>query len=429
VFLARFRTPALRQRAALVLGALVLGMVAVLFARAADMVQSIFAGLVAAHPLAPLLLTPLVFAGVTGLTRRWAPAARGSGIPQVMVAAHNPAVHAEGELVSLRSAGVKLVGTLAMLLGGGAVGREGPTVQVGAAIMAAVHRRMAVPVSAGVVIAGGAAGVAAAFNTPVAGVVFAIEELSAAFEQKVAGLVMLGVVTAGLASLWLDGDYVYFGAMTQSLGLAATIGASLAAGVCGGLAGGLFARMLVACTLPRPGGLLARARSRPVLFAAACGLLAAVIGVATGTSWGTGYGAARHLLEGGDGSAWMGPARFCSTLLASASGAPGGIFAPSLSVGAGIGRLLAPVFSHEASGAIVMLGMIGYFTGVVRAPLTAVVIVMEMTASRSMILPLFATAIIADQVSALIYHEKLYHALARGFGSRQEDEHSPDVAA
>jgi len=423
--LSRFRSPALRQRAALVLGALALGVFAVLFARAADTAQSAFAGLVAVHPLAPLLLTPLVFAGVTALTQRWAPAARGSGIPQVMVAAHNPSVHAQGPLVSLRSAAVKLAGTLTMLLGGGAVGREGPTVQVGAAIMAAVHRRMAVPVTSGVVIAGGAAGVAAAFNTPVAGVVFAIEELSAAFEQKVAGLVMLGVVTAGLASLWLDGDYVYFGAMTQSLGLAATIGASLAAGVCGGIAGGLFARLLVACILPTPGGILARARSRPVLFAAACGLLAAGIGIGTGVSWGTGYGAARHLLEGGDGSPWMGPARFCSTLLASASGAPGGIFAPSLSVGAGLGRLLAPLFSHEASGAIVMLGMIGYFTGVVRAPLTAVVIVMEMTASRAMILPLFATAIIADQVSALIFPEKLYHALSRSFDTRQGNAEPP----
>jgi len=397
----------------------------VLFARAADMAQGAFSGLVAAYPLAPLLLTPLVFAVVAALTQRWAPAARGSGIPQVMVAAHNPSVHAQGPLLSLRSAVAKFAGTLAMLLGGGAVGREGPTVQVGAAIMAAVHRRMGVPVTSGIVIAGGAAGVAAAFNTPVAGVVFAIEELSAAFEQKVAGLVMLGVVTAGLASLWLDGDYVYFGAMTQSLGLAATIGASLTAGVCGGTAGGLFARLLVAWTLPTPGGILARARSRPVLFGATCGLLAAGIGIGTGESWGTGYGAARHLLEGGDGSAWMGPARFCATLLASVSGAPGGIFAPSLSVGAGLGRLLAPVFSHEASGAIVMLGMIGYFTGVVRAPLTAVVIVMEMTASRAMILPLFATAIIADQVSALVCQEKLYHALSHGFAARPESEPPP----
>lgn len=97
------------------------------------------------------------------------------------------------------------------------------------------------------------------------------------------------------------------------------------------------------------------------------------------------------------------------------SGAPGGIFAPSLSVGAGLGQGIALLFPHGSAGAIVLLGMIGYFTGVVRAPLTAVIIMMEMTADHTMILPLFATALIADQVSAAICQQKLYHALSRQF--------------
>jgi H+/Cl- antiporter ClcA len=408
-------SPALRQRLAALLGAVLLGLVAVLFARAGEWAQRLFALILARAPLAPLLLTPATFALVAWATRRLAPEARGSGIPQVMVAAHNPALHAAGPLLSLRAACVKLAGTLAMLVAGGSVGREGPTVQVSAGLMAAVHRWLRVPVTAGVIIAGGAAGVAAAFNTPVAGVAFAIEELAAAFEQKVAGLVMLAVVTAGLTSLWLDGDYVYFGAMTQSLPPGAMIAAALVLGLAGGLAGGLFARLLIAVSLPAPGSRLARLRSRPVLFAAACGLAAALIGLATGASWGTGYDATRDLLAGRDASLWTGPARFVATLLASACGAPGGIFAPSLSVGAGLGHVFAPLFTGESAGAIAMLGMIGYFAGVVRAPLTAVIIVMEMTANRAMILPLFATAIVADQVSAAICPEKLYHALSRGF--------------
>ena len=412
----RLDRPALRQRLAAILGAVLLGLVAVAFARLGEWVQRGFDALVAGTPWLPLVLTPAVFAVTVEATRRLAPEARGSGIPQVMVAAHNPQADGARRLLSLRGAGFKLFGTLAMLAGGGAVGREGPTVQVSAALMAAVHRWLRVPVTSGIIIAGGAAGVAAAFNTPVAGVAFAIEELASAFEQKVAGLVMLAVVAAGLVSLGLDGDYVYFGAVSQGLPLRTMVLAAPLAGFAGGIAGGLFARAVVAITLPPAGTLRARLRRHPIAFAAACGFAVALIGIAAGgLSWGTGYGATRRLLGGADTSAWFGPARFAATLLASVSGAPGGIFAPSLSVGAGLGRLLADAFPGDSTGAIVMLGMIGYFAGVVRAPLTAVIIVMEMTANRAMILPLFATALIADQVSAWLQPDKLYHALAQGF--------------
>lgn len=88
---------------------------------------------------------------------------------------------------------------------------------------------------------------------------------------------------------------------------------------------------------------------------------------------------------------------------------------PELAVGAGLGQLLAQLIPESPAGAIVLLGLIGYFTGVVRAPLTAVIIVSEMTADRSMILPLFGTALIADWASGKVCPQKLYHALARQF--------------
>jgi H+/Cl- antiporter ClcA len=97
-------------------------------------------------------------------------------------------------------------------------------------------------VGAGVIIAGGAAGVAAAFNTPLAGVAFAIEELASAFEQRLALLVMLAVMTAGLVSLGLSGDYIYFGAMSQHVPIVPAMVAALGCGVAGGLAGGAFPR-------------------------------------------------------------------------------------------------------------------------------------------------------------------------------------------
>lgn len=405
----------MRGRVAAVGGALLLSLVAILFARLGEVAQNQFIRLTHANPYAPLLVTPLVFAAVVYCTRRWCPAARGSGIPQVMAAGRAPETAGRSALLSLPTAAAKFTGTLAMLAAGGAVGREGPTVQISAAIMVAVQRWLRVPVTAGVIIAGGAAGVAAAFNTPLAGVAFAIEELASAFEQKVAIFVMAAVMISGLASLGLSGDYVYFGAMHQALPIRAMVVIAPVAGVIGGLAGGLFSRALIAMAWSRLRWIVAL-RQRPLFLAVTCGLVVAALGVASGgLSWGTGYETTRDLLSGAEAPLAFGPVRFFATLATALSGAPGGIFAPSLSVGAGLGQILTVIFPGESGGAVVLLGMIGYFTGVVRAPLTASIIMMEMTADRTMILPLFATALIADWVSSLVCRRKLYHTLARQF--------------
>lgn len=404
------------SRLAAVVGAVALGLVAIFFARMGDMAQQMFQHLVKISPYAPFVATPLVFAAVVHATLRWFPAARGSGIPQVMAASASPERLAGSRLLSMRTAVAKLGGTLAMLLVGGSVGREGPTVQISAALMVAVHRWLRVPVSAGVIIAGGAAGVAAAFNTPLAGVAFAIEELAAAFEQKVAVMVMAVVMISGLVSLGLAGDYVYFGATGGTLSLQVMLIVSPIAGIFGGVLGGLFSRSLIAMSRPSHLPWLVKLRSRPVGLAALCGFVVALTGWATsGQSWGTGYGTTRLLLGGHGATMMFGPAKFVATLATALSGAPGGIFAPSLSVGAGLGQLVSNFFPGSPSGAIVLLGMAGYFTGVVRAPMTAVIIMMEMTADRTMILPLFATALIADAVSGMICRHKLYHALSSQF--------------
>lgn len=411
----------LRRRVATGGGAVLLGLAALLFARAGDTAQALFGRFVAAYPYAPLLLTPALFALVVYVTNRWVPAARGSGIPQVIAAAGDPQREAGGPLVSVRTALAKVGLTLVMLLGGGSVGREGPTVQLSAAVMVWVSRVLRVPVGAGVLIAGGAAGVAAAFNTPLAGVAFAIEELASAYEQKVAVLVMAAVMIAGLVSLGIAGDYVYFGTMGQTLGVREVLLVTPVAAVAGGLSGGLFSRIVLGIAdAAHP--LIRRVKAHPVAFAAGCGLVVALLGLASaGATWGTGYGATRELVEGQGQPLWFGPAKFAAALATTLSGAPGGVFAPSLAVGAGVGNLLTALFPSSPSGAVVVLGMIAYFVGVVRAPLTAVIIISETTASRGLIIPLFATALLADVVSAWICPTRLYHGLARPFLATQPE--------
>lgn len=417
-----------RRRAATFFGALLIGVVALAFAKMGDVAHEVFSQMHRKVGWFPLVWTPFLFVIFAALTRQIAPESRGSGIPQVIAASRH--VHSENsaKLLSLRVGFAKLFLTVGALFSGASVGREGPTVQVSASIMAWVHRVLRVELTPGVIIAGGAAGVAAAFNTPLAGIAFAIEELAVAYEQRVALLVMAAVMISGLTAQGLAGDYVYFGQMSGSLPVSTVLLAAPIAGILGGIAGGLFSRGMLALRGPK-GRFSAMLGRRPIITALVCGIIVALLGVATGgLTWGTGYEPTKALLEGGDGELWFGPAKFAATLATAVSGIPGGIFAPSLSVGAGFGELLTPFFAPEEAGAIVLLGMVGYFVGVVRAPLTAVIILAETTGSSGMILPLFATALIADWVGSMVCRERLYHALAKDFLPKREEAEAKTTA-
>jgi H+/Cl- antiporter ClcA len=392
-------------------GAISIGLIALLFARLADNAGRLFDTMVAHDWWLPLLVTPLGFVLIALVTRLVAPEAAGSGIPQVIAAVHDP-IRASRVLISVKAASLKCLFTVAALLCGASVGREGPTVQISAAILSWYHRLFRVPLRSSMIIAGGAAGVAAAFNTPLAGVTFAIEELADAYEQRVALLVMTTILIAGIVSLGLAGDYVYFGVVGESLRVGAVLRIAPVAGVLGGVTGGLFARAMLNIG-PARDRWLPFLRNRPVVWAFCCGTLVAAVGLATGLTWGTGYSAARAIIDGTNTPYWFGPAKFATTLATASSGLPGGIFAPSLATGAGFGALLRPLFPNDPGGAVVLLGMVAYFTGVVRAPLTAVIIIVEATASRGLIMPLFLSALIAHGVSALICKERLYHGLAQ----------------
>ena len=395
------------------MGAVAIGLAATLFALAADAAAEQFTDYAKRYPYAPLVTTPLIFAALVWVTRRYVPLARGSGIPQVIAAQANPE-QVTRSLVSIRTVLGKALLTLAAVMGGASVGREGPTVQIAAAVMGLSHRLLRVPLRGAVLIAGGAAGVAAAFNTPLAGLLFAIEELASAYEQRVTLLVIAAIVIAGMVAQSLQGDYIYLGLIGAHMPLATALLIAPIAGIFGGLAGGLFARLTLMLATGR-NRLTDWSKAQPIAFAAACGLVVGGIGCATGLTWGTGYGAARAMIVGVDAPLWFGPAKFLATLATAVAGLPGGIFAPSLAVGAGIGNLLRWLFPGSPSSAIVILGMVGYFAGVVRAPLTAVIILSETTASRGLMLPMFATAFIADAASQWVCREKLYHGLSKTF--------------
>ena len=250
--------------------------------------------------------------------------AQGSGIPQAIAARHVKDETAWSKLLSLRLTVGKIFLTLLGLAAGASIGREGPTVQVGASIMLAAGRLGGMAQQRGLILAGAAAGVAAAFNTPLAGIVFAIEEMSRAFETRTSGLVLIAVILAGLASLGLVGNYSYFGYSSSMLMVTIDWIAVLVCGVVGGLAGAFFASAVGRGTIMVRALLVPQPMRRALLLAGGCGLLVAVCGLLSGgATYGTGYEAARSAVEGHGLAYTFAPLKFVATLASTMSGIPG----------------------------------------------------------------------------------------------------------
>ncbi len=422
-----------RRRILFWTGAILVGLSAVFFAKAADFAFELFRGMAAHGWWVPLIVTPTTFALLCWLTQGAMKATRGSGIPQAIAALKVEDEDFRNRLLSLKIAVGKMALTLAALLGGASVGREGPTVHVGAGLLYSLGRRFGFddPTAAGrFILAGSAAGLAAAFNTPLAGVVFAIEEMSGTFEHRMSGTLLTAVIVAGVVSLGIVGNYAYFGDVSATLPLGKAWLAVLLTGIVGGLAGGLFARLI----LPSAKGFrgfVGRLRARgPVPFAAICGLALVLLSLLSANGlYGTGYAQARDILQGhGDTGPLFGVLKFLGNIASSWAGIPGGIFSPALAVGAGLGDNIAHLLPGADVSAVVLLGMASYLAGVTQAPLTAAVISLELTANHQMALPIMAACLLARAVSALVCRVPVYKALADQLVTQYDEERARSEA-
>lgn len=224
-------------------------------------------------------------------------------------------------------------------------------------------------------VAGAAAGIAAAFNTPLGGIVFAIEQLSRRRSMSHSGLVISSIVLAGLVAVSAFGNETCFGSLrVQSLSWSLLVPGLLVALVAG-LAGGLFTRLLVVSMRGLPDR-FSRWRSRwPLRFAGGVALLVAAICIATGgATAGAGYAPTRALLEGqADLPGVYTLLKFCASWLSAWTGVPAGMFAPALAIGAGIGNDIALLtgVGREAAIPLIALGMVGFLAATTQGPITA----------------------------------------------------------
>ena len=408
-------------------GALLVGLSATLVAIGSDYSTHFFSKLIEGREWLPFIITPLGLMLIIYFTRNFFQGAEGSGIPQAIVALRqNRKKHLRYRLLSIRIAIGKALMIFLGLLSGASIGREGPTIHIAASISFALTRFARFPhydVGRGLILAGGAAGLAGAFNTPLAGIVFAIEELAKNFESKTSGTVLTAVIVSGLTALAISGNYSYFGTVHTTVEIPSILLVVLVCGVIGGLLGGTFSSLLV-----HVGRWLSPFREKhPYVLAGVIGLLLAVLGlISAGQTWGTGYDEAKLALGGVEHVDASYPfLKLLATLLSYWTGIPGGIFAPSLSVGAGLGNWLSQWLPMASISTVALLGMAAYFTGVVQTPITAVVIIMEMTGNQDILLPLMATCLIADGLSKLVSPQPIYRALAEDFMknlARQEQQ-------
>ena len=358
-----------------------------------------------------LFLIPAVVALPVGiLVFRFASEAKGHGVPEVM-----RAVETQGGRIRPRVAAVKTLASALTIGAGGSVGREGPIVQIGAALASSIGQVMRQPPEmVTLMVAGGAAGgIAATFNAPIAGVFFALEVILRRFNVRNFTLVVVSAVVANMIAIAFFGDRPGI-VLPRELELESTLEIGLYAilGVAAAVTGILFVRILYGFE-----SLIEWLPSSPYLKLTLALLGVGALGLWHGELFGTGFEAIEAATIGGIATGTLAlllVLKVAATSLTLGGGAAGGVFAPSLFLGAMLGGLLgegyASLFpdSVAPSGAYAIVGMAAVFAAAARAPITSLFIVFELTRDYSLILPLMTGVAIATALAQIITRDTIY---------------------
>ncbi|WP_305906700.1 chloride channel protein [Methylomarinum sp. Ch1-1] len=362
------------------------------------------------------VVAPLGLSLTVWLTYRFFPGSERSGIPQVKSALEITGdLSQRAGLLSLRIAVGKMLLPIMGLLSGASVGFGGPATHVGASFMASLGKAVKFPphyMEKGLILAGSAAGFAAMFSAPLAGIIFAIEEMGRALEEKVSSLVLTAIVFSGVTAYALLNSYIFFADNFFVMPWDRSWLAVPLCGIVGGFMGGLFSKIIISGDK-----LLKRTGLSFVTIAFVCGGLIAILGFYShGDSFGTGYQQAKSILVNrNDMDPYFPLYKMLATCATYFSGIPGGIFVPSIATGAGIGANLADWIPLAPASVMILLTITAYFSGMLQSPLTSFVIVMEMTYSNEILIPLMASAFFATGTSKLINPLPLYRALSDNY--------------
>ncbi len=357
------------------------------------------------------VIIPMVGALIFGpLIYFFAPEAKGHGVPEVM-----EAILLKGGSIRARVAGIKALVSAITIGTGGSVGREGPIIQIGSSIGSTIGQFFRVPTKRlkTLVGCGAAAGIAAAFNAPIAGALFAVEIILMDFAVAQFSPIIISSVMATVISRQFEGDFAAFSVPTYHLVSPYELGFYFVLGALTGLASYLFIKLLYFSEdffdnkLKFPGYL------KPIFGAFGVGLIA----IYFPNIMGVGYASINEALKGNiiwEAAIALVFFKIIATSLTLGSGGSGGIFAPSLFMGAMLGAFFG-AFVHSyfpnitaGPGAYALVAMGGLVAGATRAPITAIIIVFELTNEYTIILPLMITCIISMIISSKLTRESIY---------------------
>ncbi len=401
-------------------GALVSGGVAVLYAKLFSLAELGTHLIYEKTSWTFFIITPVCFVLAWWVVSKYAPYAKGSGIPQVSAAIElsNPKhAYKVNLLLSLKVILIKILSSLIMVFGGGVIGREGPTIQISASIFKKINDLLPAwypKISKrNMIVTGAAAGLAAAFNTPLGGIVFAIEELTKTHFSFFKSALLTGVIIAGLTALNFLGPYLYLGYPSLD-GLPTwiillTIPIATVTGVAGSGMGSIILYLL---KLKR----LLKNNLQTVIYVAICGLVVATLAVFIDVqTFGSGKEImVKSLFTNQKHVEWYLPIlRIVGPIASFSTGASGGIFAPSLSAGASIGAVFSGWFnlSNTETNLIILCGMTGFLTSITRSPFTSSILVLEMTNSHNVIFYIMITALISNLIGTLVSRHSFYDHL------------------
>ena len=385
------------------------------FLYVSDYAQHIFKSLINSKPLLSFIITPIAFVLIVYIAKYYCHYIQGSGIPQLIAATDSRNKNIREKLLSFRVAVGKIVFIFLGMLGGAPIGIEGPSIHIGGSIFYGFNRFIKLKrklLIHALIAIGGSAGLIIAFNAPIAGFLFAYEEIGRKLRKQALILIaiMSGIVYL-LAIVYRGSDTYLTDLSSHSIDLV-LIWQLLPLAILAGVLGGLFSKT----TLYLINKLITHSKFRVITIAIVLGFIVAIFNyLSAGQIAGSGRDEVLLMLESKTLGLDFVAMKYFATLTSLASTIPGGLFMPSISIGAGIGSEAASFYTQIDTQVIIIMAMIAYLSAVIRAPLTSVFVILEMTATLNLLIPGLIVAFIANFISKQIFKQPIYEALADNY--------------